>query len=58
MRSLPFVEPESVRASLASQQVLFSIKNGQSFDLQALRQELGKAGYDKVEVVSEPKASS
>ena len=25
--------------------MLFSIKNGQSFDLQALRQELGKAGY-------------
>lgn len=55
LRSLPFIEPDSVRPSLASRQVMFTVKKGQKFDLRATREALGKAGYDKVEVVSEPK---
>ena len=55
MRSLPFVEPDSVRPSLASRRVVFRTKNGQPFDLTAARNALRDAGYDEVELVSEPK---
>ena len=55
MRSLPFVEPDSVRPSLASRRVAFRTKKDQSFDLTAARKVLHDAGYDEVELVSEPK---
>ena len=55
MRSLPFVEADSVRPSLASRKVLFRTKKDQTFDLTAARKALNDAGYDKVEVVAEPK---
>lgn len=54
MRSLPFVEPDSVRASLESRRVLFRTKKDHAFDLKALTKALKDAGYDKVEMVSEP----
>lgn len=55
MRSLSFVEPDSVRPSLASRKVLFQVKKGHAFDLLATRKALANSGYDKVEVVTEPK---
>ena len=54
MRSLPFVEPDSIRASLKSHRVLFRTKKDHAFDLPAVTKALRDAGYDKVEVVSEP----
>ena len=57
LRSLPFVEPDSVHPSLSSRQVMFTLKTGQIFDFAATREALGKAGYDKMVVVSEPKTS-
>jgi hypothetical protein len=48
-------EPDSVRPSLASRRVVVRPKTGQAFDLTAVRKALRDAGYDKVEVVSQPK---
>jgi hypothetical protein len=55
VRSLPFVEPDSVRASLSSRRVLFQLKKDHTFDLEAAQKALRDAGYAKVEVVKEPK---
>ena len=55
MKTLPFVEPDSVRSSLSSRKVLFRTKKNQSFDLPATKKALADAGYDKAEVVTEPK---
>jgi hypothetical protein len=55
VKALPFVEPDSVRPSLSSRKVLFRLKKDQPFDLPAVRKALGDAGYDKVEVVTDPK---
>ena len=54
MRSLPFVEPDSVRPSLTARKVLFRIKTDHAFDLPATRKALGDAGYDQIEVVKKP----
>ena len=55
VRSLPFVESDSVRTSLASRRALFRTKKDHTFDLTATTKALRDAGYDKVEVVAEPK---
>ena len=54
MRSLPFIEPDSVRPSLASRRVLFRTKQDHASDLTAVTKALQDAGYDKVELVSKP----
>ena len=55
MRSLPFVEADSVRAYLKSRRVVFRTKKDHTFDLTAATKALQDAGYNEVEVVSEPK---
>lgn len=54
MKTLPFVEPDSVRPSLAARKVLFRLKKDHTFDLPAAQKALAAAGYDEVEVVTEP----
>lgn len=54
MKTLPFVEPDSIRTSLAARKVLFRTKKDHAFDLPAARKALADAGYAKVEVVTEP----
>jgi hypothetical protein len=54
VKTLPFVEPDSIRTSLAARKVLFRTKKDQPFDLPAAKKALADAGYDKVEVVTEP----
>lgn len=55
MRSLPFIEADSVRASLKSRQVIFRTKKDHAFDLKTATKALQDAGYPGVELVSEPK---
>lgn len=54
VKTLPFVESDSIRTSLAARKVLFRTKKDQPFDLPAARKALADAGYDKAEVVTEP----
>lgn len=53
MKTLPFVELDSVRPSLAARKVLFRLKKDHAFDLPAARKALSDAGYNEVEVVTE-----
>jgi hypothetical protein len=54
VRSLPFVEPESVRTSLSARRALFRVKPGEAFDPEATRKALADSGYAEVEVVTVP----
>ena len=54
MKSLPFVDVESVRPSLAKRQVTFRAKPDTPFDLEATKKALRDAGYDDIQLVGKP----
>lgn len=52
MQSLPFVDADTVRPSLADRQVTFRAKKDTSFDLEATKTALREKGYDDVKLVT------
>ncbi len=58
MRTLPFVDADSVRPSLAKRQVTFRAKPNTAFDLAATKKALRDAGYDDIQLAEKPKPRS
>ena len=55
MRTLPFVDADTIRPSLAKRQVMFRTKPDTPFDLVATKKALLDAGYDNIQLVEKPK---
>jgi hypothetical protein len=54
LRSLPWVEPNSIKADVKIRQVKFTVSDKSSFDLEAAREAIKKKGYDDVSLLVGP----
>jgi hypothetical protein len=54
LERLPWVEEGSVEADIRRQRVRFAVKDKKAFDLEQVRQVIGKAGFQVGDVLAGP----
>jgi hypothetical protein len=54
LATLPWVERDSIKASRATRQAKFTVKDRARFDLEEVQAVVGKAGYPKTRLLTGP----
>ena len=54
LKTLPWVEPDSIQADVPAREVKFTVKDKQEFDLQAVKDALAKENFHAVTLKSGP----
>jgi hypothetical protein len=54
LRTLPWVEPDSIRVDVPAREVKFTVKDKQDFNLQAVKDALAKEDFNEVTLKSGP----
>jgi hypothetical protein len=54
LKTLPWVEHDSITTNVPSRTVTFNVKNKSQFDLEKLKEALKQQNYDPIELISGP----
>jgi hypothetical protein len=54
LATLPWVEPDSIKAVRATRQAKFTVKDRNQFDLEQVRSVVSKAGYPSTKLLTGP----
>ena len=54
LKSLPWVEPDTIKTNVSIRQVRFTVKDSKQFDLAAAQEAIKQKGYDNVSLLKGP----